>query len=329
MKKRLLDLRSHEPPLLDIVSYGRAGPGSLSRVQREFISRTVRRSPEVMVKVSGGARTLAGVEQSLRYYARDGKLGMESDIGEHLAMKGFDSELVRDWNLDLEVHRRQNARAVRAARKPSRLVYNIIFSMPPGTSPEKVFKAAGKLVREEFAFRHRYAMVLHTDEPHPHVHVVVKAVSEQGERLYIRKPTLRDWRRRFAENLRELGVAANATERAVRGLSRTRKPDGIYRAVQRDTSTYIRDLVERAASDDGKGAMEPGKETLLATRSAILAGWRGVSERLRGEGHPDLAGEVDRFVERMPTPKTEMESLIGRLRRSKQAPEVEPPHRTR
>jgi type IV secretory pathway VirD2 relaxase len=90
--------------------------------------------------------------------------------------------------------------------------------MPPGTSSEKVFKAAGKLVREEFAFRHRYAMVLHTDEPHPHVHVVVKAVSEQGERLYIRKPTLRDWRQRFAANLRELSVAANATERAVRGL---------------------------------------------------------------------------------------------------------------
>src|SRR5882724_7957993 len=33
--------------------------------------------------------------------------------------------------------------------------------------------------------------------------------------------TLRSWRVQFAENLRELGVAANATERAVRGLSRT------------------------------------------------------------------------------------------------------------
>jgi hypothetical protein len=42
-------------------------------------------------------------------------------------------------------------------------------------------------------------------------------VSEQGERLNIRPPTLRKWRRDFAANLRELGVAANATERAVRG----------------------------------------------------------------------------------------------------------------
>ena len=29
-------------------------------------------------------------------------------------------------------------------------------------------------------------MVLHTDEPHPHVHMVVKAVSEQGVRMNIR-----------------------------------------------------------------------------------------------------------------------------------------------
>jgi hypothetical protein len=217
---------------------------------------------------------------------------MESDTGEQLSAKGFEANLVRDWNLDVEAHQHQNARAVRAGPKPSRLVHNINFSMPAGTPPEKVFKAARKLVRDEFEFRHRYAMVLHTDEPHPHVHVVVKAVSEQGERLYIRKPTLRGWRRQFAANLRELGVPANATERAVRGLSRTRKSDGIYRAAQRGASSYIRDLAQRAAADDGKGATEPGKETLLATRRAVMAGWRDVSERLRGDGYTDLAGEV-------------------------------------
>jgi hypothetical protein len=282
-----------------------------------------------MVKVSGGARTLAGVEQSLRYYARDGKLGMESDSGEKLSAKGFEADLIRGWNLDIEAHQRQNARSIRAGRKPSKLVHNIIFSMPPGTPPQKVLKAARKLVMQEFEFRHRYAMVMHTDEPHPHVHVVVKAVSEQGERLYIRKATLRGWRRQFAANLRELGVAANATERAVRGLSRTQTSDGICRAAQRGASSYIRELVQRAAADEGKGAKEPGKEALLATRSAVVAGWRGVSERLRDDGYPDLAGEVDRLVDRMPPPQTEKESLMGLLRRSARAPQFEPPHRTR
>ena len=46
-------------------------------------------------------------------------------------------------------------------------------------------RAVQKLARNEWQFKHRYAMTLHTDDDHPHVHVVVKAVSETGERLNI------------------------------------------------------------------------------------------------------------------------------------------------
>jgi len=70
----------------------------------------------------------------------------------------------------------------------------------------------------------------HTDEPHPHVHLVLRATSEDGRRLNIRKATLRHWRSQFAQQLRELDVPANATERAVRGEDRTHTKDGIYRA---------------------------------------------------------------------------------------------------
>ena len=44
-------------------------------------------------------------------------------------------------------------------------------------------------------------------------------MSEQGERLNIRKATLRDWRRKFAQRLREQGLEATATERALQGAS--------------------------------------------------------------------------------------------------------------
>jgi hypothetical protein len=43
-------------------------------------------------------------------------------------------------------------------------------------------------------------MALHTDEPHSHVHVVVKATGDDGRRLNIRKATLKEWRARFAGN---------------------------------------------------------------------------------------------------------------------------------
>ncbi len=312
MKKRVLDLRSQEEPLLDIVSYGRAGPKGFTSARLEQIARTVHRAPEVMVKVSGGARTLAGVEQNLRYLARNGKLSVESDTGEQLGLKGFEASLVRDWNLDLEAHQRQTARAVRTHRKPPRLVHNVVFSMPPGTPPDKVLKAVRKLAREEFGSKHRHLLVLHTDEPHPHVHVTIKAVSEAGERLYIRKPTLRKWRRQFAANLRELGVSANATERAVRGQTRSPKRDTIFRAGQRGESIYLRDQVRKATSDIAKGLDDRGKQTLLKTRRDVVAGWQAVSVGLRLEGHMDLADRVDTFVERMPPVTTDREASIAR-----------------
>jgi hypothetical protein len=37
-------------------------------------------------------------------------------------------------------------------------------------------------------------MALHTDEPHPHVLLILKATNDQGQRLYMRKATLREWR---------------------------------------------------------------------------------------------------------------------------------------
>jgi hypothetical protein len=60
-----------------------------------------------------------------------------------------------------------------------------------GTPTDKVLGAVRNFAREEFYGQHRYALVLHTDEPQPHVHLVLKAVSEQGVRLNIQKATLR------------------------------------------------------------------------------------------------------------------------------------------
>jgi heme oxygenase len=68
-------------------------------------------------------------------------------------------------------------------------------------------------------------------------HLVLKAVSEQGEHLNMRKATLHNRWQQFATHLREQRVAANATERAVRGQSRTKMPDGLFRDVRRHALT--------------------------------------------------------------------------------------------
>jgi hypothetical protein len=314
MKKRIIDLQDSAGPLLDIVSYGRGGK-SLTPAQKEHIARTVRRVPEVMVKVSGGARTVGGVERHMDYIGREGKLGLEADTGEHLDGKGFERQLTEDWDLDLEAHERQTERSIRG-RKPPKLVHNIIFSMPPGTASHKVLGAVRKLALNEWQLKHRYAMVLHTDDDHPHVHVVVKAISEQRQRLNIKKATLRAWRQQFASNLRDLGVAANATERAVRGETRTHRSDGAYRAAQRAGSTLVQDREQRILREWSAGALKSGQgeAKLLKTREEVVNGWRAVSDALKADGDLELGRRVDSFLAHMPPAKTEKTLLIERSR---------------
>jgi hypothetical protein len=142
--------------------------------------------------------------------------------------------------------------------------------------------------------------VLHTDEPHPHVHLALKAVSEQGVR------TLRHWRSQFASHLRALGVAANATERAVRGESRSAKKDGIYRASLRGESRYMREHTETVAADlaAGRNVSAESRALLEVTRSDVVRGWGAIAKQLLAQGNQKLASNVVDFVRGMPPPTT-------------------------
>lgn len=264
-----------------------------------------------MVKVSGGARTVRGVAAHLDYIGREGREGVQTDDGEELRGRGFEKALLDDWDLDLDEHRHHTQRAIAAGRKSSKLVHNIVFSMPKGTPPEKVLRAVQGFAREKFALKYRYAMALHADQGHPHVHMVVKAVSEQGARLYIRPPTLREWRRDFAQYLRDLGIEANATERAVRGETRTTKRDGIHRAILRGESTHMRARAEAVARELARGTLkpDPSQRVLRETRQAVLDGWRGLADVLERDGESQLAGAVRRFTETIPPPSTEKEAI--------------------
>lgn len=243
-----------------------------------------------------------------------GELAIETDDGERLTGAGVAKNFTKDWNLDLQEHRQRSDLDGRG-RHSMKLVHKLMFSMPAGTPPQKVLEAVKNFAREEFALKHRYRMVLHTDEPHPHVHMVVRAVSEQGERLHVRKATLRGWRREFARHLRALGVPANATERAVRGESRSPKLDGIYRAEQRGESWRAWSLVEEVGRELERLRNEPSKPMLIETRKAIERGWREASEILARQGQTALAKEVEQFVGRMPPPRTDRELLAEELRK--------------
>jgi hypothetical protein len=286
-------------PLLDIESLARRGPQErLSLAELQVIRATVRRTPEVMIKVlTQGGGSLRAIGAHLGYVGREGELALETDDGREVRTKAEVEALLEEWNLDIEQSTAGGAVPRPSSRKP-KLAHKLVFSMPAGAPPREVLGAVRDFAREEFGAQHRYAMVLHTDEPHPHVHVIVKAVSEQGERLNIRKATLRAWRQKFAEQLRKRGVAANATERAVRGQYAKALRDGIYRSAQRRESQHM---------NAPRPIPEDPAETLQATRRRIEQGWDALVSRLAAEGHSDLAWYTRRYLESFPVLKSEQE----------------------
>jgi hypothetical protein len=201
--------------------------------------------------------------------------------------------------------------------------------MPAGTPADKVLLATQGFCREQLALKHRYVMALHTDEPHPHVHVIIKAVSEQGERLNIRKATLREWREEFGSQLRRVGIPANATPRFVRGETRPWKSDGIYRAARRGVSTHMRERVEAAAAAlrQPNRTRELAKLRLQQTRQQVQNGWLATSEALKSQGQAALAEQARRFADDLPPVRTEQEWLMAGLteqmrRRPRNQPEL-------
>lgn len=315
MTRRPFRVQGSDRPLLDIFSVGRAGPQSrlhFSRAQIEQIARTVRRTPEVMVKVTGGGTSGGAVSAHFGYISRHGELEIETDEGEWIP-KEAQNKFLEDWHLELTAGQYRAGLDGKQQARKVKLVHKIVLSMPAPTPPEKVLAAARMFAREKFALQYRYAMLLHTDQPHPHVHMVVKAEGEHGRRLHIDKEMLREWREDFARMMREQGVAANATPRLARGRNKGSTKDPIYRAQRRGDSTVLHDNVASVVEELKKTGTvrDPGRRRLVETRKAVVDSWVRAAEILDRQGEISLAGDVRYFVKQLPPVLTERERIAA------------------
>jgi hypothetical protein len=243
---------------------------------RNRIAATVRRAPQVMVKVTGGGRGMAAIAAHLRYISKNGRLPIEDDRGVTERGKEALQAIERQWRVGgsmIENH------------SPRREAFNIMLSMPRGTDLLAVQQAAREFARIELA-DHRYVMVLHDHQAHPHVHISVRAESKHGKRLNPRKADLQRWRETFAERLRGQGIEAEASRQAVRG-SRHRNE----RVWERKTRTPRE---PRAAKPE---PLPTGlqRDTLQAWAQIMkaLAASADVSDR-------ELAQSINRYLLRMP-----------------------------
>ena len=94
-----------------------------------------------------------------------------------------------------------------------------------------------------------------------------------------------------------------------------RKQDGIYRALKRGRSTFMRRKVERVAEELRRDLLvsEPGKARLLATRSRVVEEWSATATLLRAQGQESLARGIEAYVRRMPAVATEKELVAKGL----------------
>jgi hypothetical protein len=103
--------------------------------------------------------------------------------------------------------------------------------------------------------------------------------------------------------------------------------DGIHRAAMRGASTHHRNRTEALARELAPGELkaEPSKAGLVATRRAVVDGWREVADLLDQQGHQDLSFAVRQFSSRMSPPYTQRERIAEQLRVVARMKRLEPP----
>lgn len=307
---------------------------------KDQLRRTVQRSPEVVIIVEGGGRKdehgnrsslrdIDGVRKYMLYISRNGKLPASNEQGEQVSGREEIAETHASWNLDLQrqigwVTNSRNGRGGKIEQLHQ--TFGVIFSMPRGTDPVGLFAAVQAFARDHFANR-QYLMVLHTPETdpaptskradHPHVHVILRAEDDDGQRIYIRKEDLRSWREAFAAHLRARGIEANATSRAERGrsLKAIRGPE--HHIMQRwkqgrgDPSRAQALRFEQAAQElqDGRTEAKPWEIAMAARRRDVERELSQSVARLRQEGDHELAEQVEQFMKDMPPVDSERRQI--------------------
>lgn len=292
--------------------------------KKDAIRRLVKRTPEVMVKVSGGGKTVKHVLAHVTYITRKGKLEALTDDHEKVSDKDEIKELMEEWGMNLT-----------GAEGKNKLAFNVVFSMPAGTNAAKLHQAVKEFAKQEFFGERKYLMVLHEPDTdpsrkkaeHPHVHMVIQAEGYDGKRLYIRKATLEKWRDQFAEKLRDQGIEANATPRLVRGQTRKAKTGPIYALDEtKRESTVRRSKLQQARQDvdqetrnigpDGKPVpvLNAWDVQIAKKRGEVIEAFSATVRDLRREGDSDLATALEQFSKQLPSIQTERQQLAKFVR---------------
>ena len=314
-----------KPPLY--ASFGFADPTTA----RAKLARIVRGAPEVVVKVTGRQKGGSHVKAHLEYIGRKGEIDIETRDGEILTSKEDIDERAGEWSDTLQWRSRPTVSSV-----------SMVFSMPEGTDPERVLSAVRAVAHAELSDNHDYVMALHDDTPRPHVHVSVQAEGLDRTRFNPRPVQLNRFRERFAQELRDRGVAAEATPRRSRGKGVAGSSIALVKIRARFRSEGIRQVTDADRRTNAHAiAIARGQEALPEFVPAgnrrwneIRVAYRETAAELDATGNADdrkLAGDVRGYLAKHEKTNATPEVFAARhaemMSRGSMSPEVVPPDR--
>ena len=76
---------------------GNAARQRAAAIRQRIEATVVRRAPQVMVKVTGGGRSMKAIAAHFRYISKNGRLDIEDERGETTRGKDTLPELADDW----------------------------------------------------------------------------------------------------------------------------------------------------------------------------------------------------------------------------------------
>lgn len=303
---------------------------------RAAFGRLARKAPEVMVKITQGQKDpetgkrnpictdMKSIKAHFSYLARHGD-ALEDENGNKIVGPQELLQLRDDWQYT-------GGYAIPAENGYRREAFGIVLSMPPGTDAKAVLDAGRDFARENFG-NHQYVFAQHHNEPHPHVHLCVKAVGRDLVRLNPRKADLQQWREDFAEKLREHGIEANATSRVLRGHSQRPERQTVRHIEKRLGESQSRKARQSAAHREaavGERTEHPAERKMHDSRRKVVKGFGEVAKALASSPeHEDrkialgLAHHVGTMKPAKTAHRVMVEELLGRAGQGRGTPAKE------
>jgi hypothetical protein len=288
------------------------------------LDRVAKRAPQVMVKITS---RIHGAASTLGAFTYVGRVGMKDK--EPVELLTSEQEILTDATAMMKLAREwQIWELSDDSRRKGATAIAMVFSMPPGTDSAKVHEAVIALAETDMANR-RWLLGLHTDEAHPHVHLIIAGRDNDGRRFNPNREFLQNARERFAELLRDRGIDADATMRVTRGYPPKHEATPVVKIRERGETPdadHVKTEAVRGDTERGRAHLserEKGR-TITATNFAQVQDvyTRAIAE-LEAHGGVDAlerAKSLRRFVDTMPAPRDARAEILEQLRKEKAQP---------